>query len=116
MTLHMKLDVIEQGVETDTSNDQFVREAEQNAIYLAQLQATGAVRVDDLEVTSWNTLPVGLGEISSPASLANEAAEIRAVYPLYLSKAITGQGSAAITSVGQMILKTGVVNKWNENK
>ena len=64
----MALNVIVQGVATDLSGSQIVQEAEQNAINIAKLQSSGSLNINALTIKSWNTLPVGVGQINSPTS------------------------------------------------
>lgn len=73
---NMSLNVVVQGELTDTSADQFVRQAEQNAADLATLQGRGLVNVKSVSILSWDVLPVGVAMITSPTSVSNEAAEI----------------------------------------
>jgi hypothetical protein len=116
----MALNVAVEGSQTDTSAGQYVIQSEQNAIHLAELQASGSVNVDNVLVRSWDVLPVGIGEISSPISMVNVAAELEAVYPLYQTGSITAQGSFSIIAPGQIVINTGVVKpipllsaQWN---
>jgi hypothetical protein len=106
----MALNVVVQGAEVDTSASQNMAQSEQNAIDLAMLQASGSVAVSNILVRTWQQLPIGVGEISSPTSSSNQAAELDAVYPLFLNRSITGQGpqgSFTVTAPGQVVLNTG---------
>ena len=116
----MALNVVVQGAVADTSGTQFVAQAEQNGIALAQLQAAGSVDVSNILVRTWDMLPVGTGEISTPDSTVNEAAELEAVDPLYLTGSITAEGSVTVQAPAQLVLNTGTVRaigplsiQWN---
>jgi hypothetical protein len=106
---HMAINVTIQGSAADLSADQFLAQAEQNAIELAKLAATGSIHVSNLLIQSWSALPVGVGQISSPTSSTNEAAEIQAVYPLYEQGLVSAQGGASLCAPGQLLLNTGTV-------
>jgi hypothetical protein len=117
---HMALNVVVEGSQTDTSASQYIIQSEQNAIHLAQLQASGLVQVSNILVRSWDVLPVAVGAISSPNSITNDAAELKAVYPLYEIGSITAQGSFSFIAPGQIVIGTGVTNsiphlsvQWN---
>jgi hypothetical protein len=113
ITKGLALNPIVQGEYTDLSAGQFVMQAEQMAIYTAKLQSTGSVNISSLVVTSWRAEPIGVDEVSSPTSTANEAAEINAFYPLYESHLITAQGAVITSAPGQILLNTGSVTPIN---
>jgi hypothetical protein len=103
----MSLNVDLQGMQTDTSGSQFVAQAEQNAAELAMLAGTGSIVVGNLEIQTWQQLPVGVSQIASPTSSTNIAAEVDATYPLYAAGSITAQGPIAASAPGQAIVTTG---------
>jgi hypothetical protein len=104
----MALNVVVEGSQTDSSASQYIIQSEQNAIHLAELEASGSVVVNSVLVRSWDVQPVGVGAISSPTSTTNDAAELEGVYPLYEVGSITAQGSVAVTAPGQLVIGTGV--------
>jgi hypothetical protein len=116
----MALNVVVQGAMTDTSAAQFIQQAEQNGVALALLQAAGSVDVSNILLRSWDVLPIGVGEVSTPDSTVNAAAELQAVDPLYLKGSITAQGSVTFQAPAQVVLNTGTVKaigplsiQWN---
>jgi hypothetical protein len=62
----MALNVVVQGAVTDTSGAQFIHQAEQNAIALAQLEAAGSVDVSSIVVRSWDTCRSALMRSARP--------------------------------------------------
>ena len=117
---HMTVNVTIQGTETDTSSNQSIMQAEQNAISLAKLQGAGLINVDNLTLQTWGTRPTGVGQISSPTSTVSEAAQINAVYPLYEAGLITAQGNITLGAPGQILVNTAMTTpitsltvKWN---
>ena len=107
---NMAVNVTVQGSKSEPSAPAFVRQAEQYAAAIAQLQASGSVTVDQLTLQTWQSQPINVGEITSPTSTANEAAEINATYPLYLVGSITAQGAVSVTTPGQLLLNTGTAH------
>src|SRR5581483_663496 len=111
-SLGMSLDVDLQGITTDATDFQFIRQIEEDAAWLATLQGTGAVAVSNLAYVTWQPLPSGIGMISSPSSLTNAAAEIAATYPLYETGLINAQTIVSTSAVGQLLLQTGATKTF----
>nr|WP_294518281.1 hypothetical protein [uncultured Rhodopila sp.] len=106
----ISLNVIIQGAETDLSGSLFVQQAEQLAVYLLQLQASGTVNAANLSVETWQIQPVGIGLISSPDSTVNLAAELTAVAPQYVNQKITASGTVTSSAPGQIIMNAGTAH------
>ena len=92
----LKLDVLVDGVQAAGSATQWTAQSEQHAAMVASLPG---VQVDALRVESWNAgKPLNTLDIGSTSSIANDAIEIAATFPLYHNNLISAQDSMSLSA------------------
>jgi hypothetical protein len=97
----LALNVLIGAANTETTNEQWTAQSEQHAEMLASL----GIPINALLIRSWNpAYPTNALPINQPTSIANDAIEIAATYPLYGAGDITAQGSIVATFAPQLIV------------
>ncbi|MDR3535636.1 MAG: DUF4214 domain-containing protein [Acetobacteraceae bacterium] len=99
---NVSLTVLLDGIQAATSDFQWTAQAEQHAAMLAELPG---MNVSTVLVRTWQrAYPDAVLPVNQPTTLANTAAEIAAVYPLYAGQAITATGTVSISAPPQVIV------------